>query len=319
MRRATWRLAAILLSTSVVLACGKSRQNGEAPGPEAAEATTGDIGSGGSGGDAGTDADTGAEIPLCDGSEGLRFSVVVISGNVLPAELVRWELGARFLFIQGNCQYWVSGPETPSRWQHYHTGTLTELERTTVEDAFLWGQWQREELVGHWLRGQGEFDVPSKAFQSSEGEIICDGGCGAESNPAEVFQIRDAEQPMVDQLWNSSAPYSGALRVQATVDRGSLSRFEPAIWPLTWSLSEIVVEPEEEAYLQPGMSTLVSDPEEASALRAIWDDYDATIPQWKSLGPIPFEDPQAPGVVFAVVMRDTLPFEEDNGLVTLPW
>lgn len=69
MRRATWRLAWILSSTSVVLACGKSRQNGESPGPEAAEATTSAIASGGSGGDASTDADAGVVIPLCDGSD----------------------------------------------------------------------------------------------------------------------------------------------------------------------------------------------------------------------------------------------------------
>jgi len=305
------------------MACGKSRQNGESAGPEAASSTAAGLASGGTGGDATTDADASVDTPLCDGSDGLRFSAVVVAGNVNPEQLVRWELGARFLFVQGNCKYWVSGPNVPTLFEHYHTGTLSDAERVALQDAFLWGHWEEDGLIGHWVRGAGEFDLSSVLFQSPEGEIVCDGGCGAESNPPEVFQIRDAVQPMVEQLWNSGQAYEGALRIQATVDRGALSGLEPAIWPLDWSLSEIVIEPEEEGYLQPGMSTLVSDPDESLALRAMWDDYNSSMPSlsslWKRLGALPVEDPRAPDILFGVVMRDTLPFEEDNGLVTLPW
>src|SRR5690606_11134599 len=143
MNSSGWRWSSVLWCTvPVLMACGKSRQNGESAGPEAASSTAAGLASGGTGGDATTDADASVDTPLCDGSDGLRFSAVVVAGNVNPEQLVRWELGARFLFVQGYCKYWVSGPNVPTLFEHCLTCTLSDAERVALQYAFLWAHWE---------------------------------------------------------------------------------------------------------------------------------------------------------------------------------
>jgi hypothetical protein len=153
-------------------------------------------------------------------------------------------------------------------------------------------------------------------FQSAEGDMVCDGGCGAEANPEEVLAMRDAEQPSIERLWNAGEEYGEALRIQVIRRTTAPGPSEP--WPLSWPITDIALEGVALEQLTPGMSTRIDEPDEVVPLRAVWDEYMTGVhgENWKSTSGIPFEDPRAPEVQYLVSMRDTLPFEDDRGLVT---
>lgn len=304
------RWAYIGCALSLLTACGKASQHDGSMGAQTLGSTATTSASGTTGG--------ATDLILCDGTDRLRFSVVIPASNVITDQWVLWENGGRFLFVDGHCRFWVSGPDNPSQLERYHSGVLSDLDRSALEGSFFWGRWAEKGLLGSWAKGQGQFDFASKVFQSPEGQVGCDSGCGAESNPVEILQMRNAEQVQVERLWQAGAPYDSSLRIQVNL-YATAGLVPNAIWPLSWSLAEVVHTPEDASEAEPGSGILIDDPEEVAALREIWDDYDSIMPEtWKTYG-IPFEDPQVPGVVFSVFVRDTLPFEEANGLVTLPW
>jgi hypothetical protein len=81
-----------------------------------------------------------------------------------------------------------------------------------------------------------------------------------------------------------------------------------------------------QAYLAPGESTLISDPDEAAGIRAIVDDFrSGAHGELLKYPPYPIRDEQsvssdplaAPDHTYSIWIRDTTPLEDENGLIPL--
>lgn len=90
-----------------------------------------------------------------------------------------------------------------------------------------------------------------------------------------------------------------------------------ATWPLAWPITDIVMTREEFGVLEPYQNTLITDPNDAAALRAIWDEWLSGVHGtfWKAAMFIPFGD-LPPGQPYSVQMRDALPMEDAMGYIT---
>ncbi|MCG8555442.1 MAG: hypothetical protein MJD61_09180 [Proteobacteria bacterium] len=258
---------------------------------------------------------------ICDGSDTLRLTIGTGGGGAIdPTHAVLWEHGS-FLFVQGDCSYWV--PQIGSRAQHYRTGTLNSADAAELAEAFEFGRWEALGLVGMWQPRYGDFDIGDYRYYDGQNLIVCTRGCGDESTPAAVMRMRDSYGSWIVRLNKSGHDIDGPLRITATDRYNWPAVTVPrATWPLDWALTDIAV-PWEEVHAQPpmfGTSRLISNPKEVVALRAIWDEYLSGQhgELWEPA--IPFEDPHSPQVkTFAVVMRDTTPFENERGLIEWPW
>lgn len=262
-------------------------------------------------------------VELCDGSSALRFAMYLPTSveRVEPVSYTLWENGARFLFVFGDCGYWVSGPNNPTRVDRYRAGQLTPADVEGLTASFFFGQWSARSLTGYWLPSPDDFDLPTTVFFDGQELVVCQGGCGALGVREEVHAMRDAEQGWIDALWSAGAPSDGALRVLAVrIAEGdpTFDAVPTALWPLGSSLAALAFEDPEAVPMEPGQSARV-DAEQAPPLIAIWEEYlsGAHGELWRSHGSIPFTE-QEGGPRYRVFLRDALPFEDAQGLVDAP-
>ncbi|WP_434419405.1 hypothetical protein [Nannocystis pusilla] len=74
---------------------------------------------------------------ICDGSQELRLAVRADGNVFIPTTSIAHELGRSYLYVRGDCRYWVASrarPELPARfnadnWQVTRTGVLTPEAR----------------------------------------------------------------------------------------------------------------------------------------------------------------------------------------------
>jgi hypothetical protein len=80
------------------------------------------------------------ERRICDGSAGIRLAVGYWGGGMpYPYTSVLSELGYDFLYVDGNCHYWVHAPLSVADehylWRPYREGTLTPADEQRLHDA----------------------------------------------------------------------------------------------------------------------------------------------------------------------------------------
>lgn len=145
--------------------------------------------------------------------------------------------------------------------------------------------------------------------------------------------MKKAKAEWIQRLWAAGDSVEGPLRIVVIDDASLVFNVTPAMWPLTWPLASRSITKDQAQGLGPGeANVIISDPVEVATVIAIWDEFLSGA--HGSLGrepPFPFTDSRHPGDanaptdagatthVYAVVIRDTIPLEDEMGRVPTLW
>lgn len=277
---------------------------------------------------------TEAVVKLCDGSQNRTLSVAVAVdlGRIGGQQILLMENGASFLHVRGDCRYWVDAATTG----RYHTGVLGKLEEDLAKDLF-YGQWASKGLTRSWGPEPGVFDASPTLFSDGRDRlaISCTSDCPLEGAPAEIPAMWKAVAPWLQRLSDAGEPVTGPLRI--VVFDGQTWGPAPygpnpiPIWPLSWPLSSVAVSYDDSFNLGPGdANVVITDADEVAKVVAIWSEYASGVHgSLAQTMPLFFHD--APGRdvdggsaadagvastrLYAVLIRDTIPLEDEKGLV----
>ncbi len=242
----------------------------------------------------------------CTGDETLALGVRLASpGGDDPVIDALGGPGYSFLYLAFDCTYWVmlAGLLEPT-----FTGTMTVAQVTSLLEDLSFDEW--DSLAGGW-ENPDSLHAGWTLMTDGEHLVGCEGSCP--TAPLAVRTARDAYREWIATLSESGQPLEGSIRValQELFDvNDPLSQSLMDQWR-EWPFEErpLVVSP----WFDDGEVTeggyLVDDPEIVRGLRDARDsrgDY----PSYLVYGPV---DEKIAGVVF----RDVLPFEDDNGNVSL--
>ena len=244
---------------------------------------------------------------LCDGSQDLRLAWFVGGGGQVVTEMQR-ELGFAYLYVRGDCRYWVLPYQGPPALdvREARTGVLDAGEAAELAEMLDYGNLAA--LAAEDWPQQGGEDGPTNFLHDGEDLIACTDTClGA---PESVQTMTTAGPDYFLELWEAGEPMSDApMRIQARFLGGAPTDDVP-VWDLGLDLSEVDTTPIELS--MQGTSTLVDDPEIAAALRQ----FRAQNPEATAYyEPIVVNDS---GGAYEVFVRDALPLENEQGLIAWP-
>lgn len=252
---------------------------------------------------------------VCDGSSSIRLAVQAMPGRVDPdGSAVQVENGRQFLFVDGGCRYWV---QTHLSSTAVHTGVLDANQEEALTRGLRYRSW--EWLKGNWQGEQSYKDWGAIYFWDASHTVACHDGCQMPTTPVgfrDVLAYWD-EKNVVDTLWKAGTPVQGGgvrfLMVAATTSTPT-----PLDWPLEQPAEDFLVPVDEVFSLRPGDSRLVDKPDEVQKLRDLRAAYQARPDLVNyTAGKLPIRGVGKPPV-YGLLMRDTLPFEDERGLVRPP-
>jgi hypothetical protein len=271
-----------------------------------------------------------ASEPICDGSDGLRLAYRTTAPQVwrVPSTLkVRWEPGISFLYVDGRCRFWVRPDdgydETAdtgiSRDWYVETreGVLTAEEADALGRDLGYGDWgglDREVFDG------ARVTEPPHTEMWADGQYFrCVGplgDCGSEV-PTTLVQRAEA---WADRLYDRAAPMTGPIRGRAFVwDDAAPGIPRPipvgaVVARVGWHsmLLDSAVSLGDGELLDYGGAPLITDPDEVALWRGLWRDFIHNEHAYWS-GPFVVD---AAGTIYQFSIRDALPFEDEDGLVT---
>lgn len=243
--------------------------------------------------------------PLCDPANPTagRVAVENQATRVEPGHVVLFDNGL-YLFVDGQCHYWVSNPNDV--WQETRTGVLDAETATRLGDRLRFNAW--DDLNGVWSNSNG--GVPDSGdfiFDDTEHAVICRDLCDSPDVPAAVKTMRDAFSVVAGELWDRGSAVVSNVRAIAVTSEPSPGR--PVVeWPLTRPITDFVVAAPP-GYGQGILETDVASVQALKELRASFLRGDHGAFYWNAL-PV-----MSNGSYYLVYLRDTLPFEDANGLV----
>lgn len=253
---------------------------------------------------------------ICDGSEGLRLAMVLGGGGLVANEIER-EIGFYYLYVLGTCEYFVLPSEDGARWPDAHTGVLDPATEEQLSLAIDYGA--LADIAGSWSTGDVA-DGSTLLVSDGTHTVACYAGC--EDGPAGA-QALWSQLTWIDTLWSAGEPYAGPLRVSvigwvdATLDE------LPVPWPLATDPWSIALDGNMDPPPEPGQTVLIDDTEDVATLREIRrqyreDDLPDGVPNaLQAYGHITFTN-EGGQDLFQLWMRDSLPIEDEVGLIPLP-
>jgi hypothetical protein len=290
---------------------------------------------GGQGG--GTDSSVPA-VPetICDGSSGLRFATTssIDPTAIAVASHVLYDLGAHWIYIDGQCHYWAHINNAPGDdWRPVREGTLSPDEVAAIEARFHFGEWTA--LRGGWGVPDATTHSSVENFYDDRTLIQCLNCCGdAPSDKragfSKVCDMALARFELVQQLYDAGADVrSGPMRLLAYPgvypDEDPSEERTPTHvmafdWPLSPSLDSFALPKKQigpSSSLSFGDAHLIVDEAGVAALREARHKYLSG-----ELGPT-FSNMMVtsePGSErrYAVYFRDAIPLENERGLVPRP-
>jgi hypothetical protein len=317
--------ASLIAVFGVGVGCGDDKQTSESA--SAGETTTsGAMTSSGEG----TEMPTTGEAAwrrICDGSQSLRLAVHQGGGgdNITS---IAYELGRAYLYVRGDCRYWVvtgERPEVPGSnlnddWQFTRTGVLAPDVEQALSQELHYDQWTA--LAGNY--GSGESDGGATIYSDGESTLWCDHACGSGPGPVpELALLNVIASNWLLPLWDAGEPLGPAdpiqLDVLATEEPEPVEGTACALeWPFDLDPATIARVPFEEQSSRP-----IVDPELAQQLRALRDDHLAQLPPDPcnplfSYGGLIYFRPSAPLTRLHLWFRDRLPLEQSGGGIPLP-
>jgi hypothetical protein len=243
---------------------------------------------------------------ICDGSQDLRLAWFLSSSGGVLRTPFQIELGFSYLYVRGDCQYWVlrSGLES-------HHGELDAEQEAALAQLVHYGDW--DGLTERWP-DPGWWDVPLMVIDDGHGEfsIGCLGECPVAPEP--VREMQAAYRDELQSMWDAGERSTGPMRLLAArVPEGD----EPdsmfvVPWTVDLDLASVAVDHIEME--EPGMSALIDDPATLASLREFGDQHADALEQFSD-----FYVEVEPGVIYELYVRDAVPFEGEDGLIARFW
>jgi hypothetical protein len=240
-----------------------------------------------------------------------------VSGAIDSGPYLLYENGAAFLFLRGDCRYWVLAELVLAgtfAFGETREGVLEPGAEAQLHDDLRYDDWPDQ--VGIYGTPPGEGGGPSMLSDLTH-EIGCYyDGCQSNPNPsaAAVGALFSAAWDWASRLHQQGSPLTGPVRALAVEGAFSHPGYAGQIlpWTVGVSLSSLVLDPRVTG-VGPGRGRLVAQPD-AEVLREWRNNQLAGSYHPASDGPfIAVSDNGGP--FFALYVRDALPFEGENGLV----
>ncbi len=253
---------------------------------------------------------------ICDGSDELTLGMIVgdLAAETSYPQVVETELGYSFLYMDGGCHYWAGTGDLSwggGCFSAITEGTLSPAEVAALEQDVSYARWTI-------LRGtHAQEDVyPSGVFATNgESTVVCLGECSNES-PSADEALRVHGQQWMEKLYRAGNPVSGPMRIGVVCDLTTSSPPAQTVsWPLSSSPSNYVLEGEWDGTL--GDSTLIERSGDINALRALRAWYAQS--GGRVLRDVIYtQNPEDEVSTCQLVFRDTIPLEDEHGLVPIP-
>ena len=270
------------------------------------------------------------EDHVCDGSHDLRMVVRSggVGGGIIGPTRLYHQIGTFYLYIRGDCQYWVMGPsgDVFYAWDSARTGTLDLDQAKDLMDGLGYEQWG---IV------KGDYESPhggdGDAFVLSDlrSTVVCRLGCSdALVGTPQLRAWAVTARQWWTALHRAGEPLdrSDRLRVDGRyleVEDGG--QFDcPVQWPFSFSPERAGISPPPSSHDDPLRSRAVTDPSMAADLRQYWAmlragrGADDPCSLERRDGAMYFSLPEHPGLLLEMWIRDAVPFEDDDGHVLVP-
>jgi hypothetical protein len=265
-------------------------------------------------GDAGTDVLTDAQ-ELCSGGTTLSLAYqLYLGGPVSHGEQFLDQNGRRFLFINANCEYWLSGFDDDdgwhAAWSEVRHGVLDAEDAAELEAAVAYRAWRDSQLR------IPACDGPTVIATNGHEAMLRVSGCGGEvpEGDSRVKEVHDALDQFASQLWPKTEPISSAIRFRAIhVAAGQLGDRPPA--PLSFDVAPFSVDEMDDIVLGANAPSFVfADTAVLIELRELRDQLLAGAFRTFEHQPILLGTVQQ-GETYILAFRDVLPFEDATGFV----
>ena len=261
---------------------------------------------------------------ICDGSDGLRMAVRVVGHEDVPT-LIAHEIGNNYLYVRGDCRYWVVD-DVPSElidWKVTYTGVLAPDVEEQLSRELQYDRWG--ELAGIYLGPSNPGGYELQYFDASA-IIRCELGCTSDvTAPQDLKDMTPIVRTWFERLRLAGQPLAEAEPMRVDVLRVVLPNpvndnpcaFE---WPFAFDPTPLARNGED----PPGWSRLISDEASASMLRSMRGQYLAgDVPPGTCNLPLDnsaflFFEADAPEIAFSLWMRDHVPLERPEGGITAP-
>lgn len=193
-------------------------------------------------------------------------------------------------------------------WNETRSGVLDADTAADLGARLHFGAWP--DLAGTWSdpRG-GVFDAPVLIFDDSTAAVVCLDLCDHPDVPAAVKAMRDELSVVTKELWERGSPVASSVRAIA-VRNDPASHVPWVDWPLTRPISDFV----RSGSIEYGEGVLEEDTTSVQALEELRASFlrgDHGQFFWNML-PV-----ESDGAYYRLYLRDTLPFEDERGLVPL--
>jgi hypothetical protein len=248
------------------------------------------------------------------------------TGSQNHGQALHYQNGVSYLLVDDSCRFFVSyAPDSDyGRWPALRTGTLMPAEAASLAQGSNLGNWTG--LLGNW-ESQDTLDHPL-IYEWSDGSLSvgCPESCRGGTTPAAMGHMRDVTIATLQALWQRGQSVAGpAVRVRVLpgdwvfYDRSILP--EPIVWTLNVAIDRLIIP--SAGYPGGAAGILVKDASDAAKLRASYAPFqDGQYPDWRSVGAyLPFRRPEssAQRVDAAVFLRETIPFEDAAGSLSMRW
>ncbi len=256
-------------------------------------------------------------VVICDGSPQLRLAMVLDGGGAVANALER-EIGARYLYVLGTCEYFALPTLDGVPWPDARRGTLDAATEQELSLAIDYGE--LASIAGAWASAD-VLDAPTLVVSDGVHSMSCEAGC--EDGPEAAQRLWERSSEWTDRLWEQGEALEGAVRLSVLGHVDSTLDELGVPWPMEGDPWALAIDAAQEPSPPPGHAVLVDDPGEASDWRELRrqyreDDLPAGIPNaLHAYGHLSFHD-QTGQDLFQVWMRDVLPMEDEAGLIELP-
>jgi len=250
---------------------------------------------------------------LCDGREGLQVALTASNGCAFApgGECLAARHGARYLLIDGQCNYWVSNPESTARTGR--NGTIGPALRALLERDLLYQSWPG--LGGNHCVAVGDASVLKLGDETAT--LSCPDVTEPyyDDVPPEFPAAFAGADAVAAALWDAGTDETGPVRIYVVRPyRPDEIATPPVPWPLASDPTAIAVDETDFVHALPP-STIVDDLADAATLRALDADFNPR--RRYARDPIPVEAPD--GMRYKLYVRDVLPFDDASGELGVPW
>jgi hypothetical protein len=299
-------------------ACGEAEdtpRHGAAVPPDASTAETS------------ADAPPSEPVVLCDGSAGLRLAARVgITGTMVDAgRMFIYELGYEYLFVTGECHYWVNAIENVGHRAWYPTkeGVLSADDALALASDLRYSDWNA--LGGRVYEDSTVIDGVLTFLHDQTRKVVCYGNCISTDYQGDVLLKAEEVQAAIFAAWDwmtrlyaAGSPVGGPMRALALPRNPPMIGLATVPWPLKEPIDGFLAQPDANPDVAP-QSFPVTDADDTAALRRlrqarIDDSFGGTLGGEDEIG-IEQQGTAGPWLLY---MRDTVPLEDDTGQIPAP-